>query len=85
MDKSEINNSIIGENIRSVFGDEVSVSRVRSVPGGDINDAYALELTDGTGLFLKCNSASNAAFFDAEITGLKAIAETKTISVPNAS
>ena len=82
MDKSEINNSIMGEKIRSVFGNEVNVCRVRSVPGGDINAAYALELTDGTGLFLKCNSASNAAFFDAEINGLKAIAETKTISVP---
>ncbi len=53
------------------------------IGGGDINENYRLEGTDGTRYFLKLNNAPHAAMFVAEATGLKAIAATGTIRVPH--
>ena len=72
----------IGETIRSLFGEETEVSRMRPVSGGDINEAYAVLLTDGRRLFLKENTRNNAGFFRAERDGLEAIRKTDTLRVP---
>jgi Fructosamine-3-kinase len=67
----------------SLFGDGVRIARTRRIAGGDINKARELELTDGTRLFMKSNTKSNAPFFAAEAVGLEAIARTGTIGTPH--
>ena len=53
----------------------------QSVSGGDINRAYRLTV-NGHCFFMKANRRENYDFFRAEITGLRAIAATETIRVP---
>ncbi len=52
------------------------------VGGGSINDAWRLELADGRTLFLKTHSRPPRDFFAAESEGLKALAATRTIRIP---
>lgn len=64
--------------------DELFHSKIRSavsVPGGDINRALQIDLDSRT-VFAKTNRRENIAFFEAEAEGLKAIAGTNTIRVP---
>ena len=70
--------------VREALGKEVAKGGVRSVSGGDINDAYLVALEDGQRVFLKVNSARNAAFFTAEQAGLEALRKTNAIGVPKA-
>jgi protein-ribulosamine 3-kinase len=55
-----------------------------SVGGGSINEAYRIDGTDGSRYFLKLNDKQHLDMFVAESQGLEAIAETRTIRVPNA-
>ncbi len=71
------------EAITSVFGNNIRVRYARPIAGGDINEAFALTLTDGTGIFMKSNARENLSFFTAEIKGLSAIARTETIQTPH--
>jgi len=59
-----------------------SVARREPVGGGSINDALRLELEDGRTLFLKTHGRPPAGFFEAEAAGLRAMAATSTIRVP---
>ena len=69
--------SYISEKIHS------PIASHRSVSGGDISSTYLLE-TETKKYFLKVNNKSFALqMFHAEHKGLKAIEETKTISVPH--
>lgn len=68
--------------ITGCFGTGVSVARRDYVGGGDINDACCLNQSNGERVFLKSNTASNFAFFEAEAAGLGAIAATRTIGTP---
>jgi protein-ribulosamine 3-kinase len=52
------------------------------VGGGSINEAYHLDGTDGARYFLKLNESRHLPMFAAEATGLKMIAATNTIRVP---
>ncbi len=52
------------------------------VGGGSINEAYRLEGNDGSRHFLKLNDARHLPMFVAEAAGLKAIAATNTVRVP---
>ncbi len=74
--------SSLGEVIRRVCGESVSVIGKRRCSGGDINEAYLLQLSDGQRAFLKENAEENVDFFAAEEEGLKAIASTRAIGVP---
>lgn len=69
--------------IKSIRGDSVVIESDERVRGGDINEAWKLHLSDGSDLFMKTNESKNESFFKAESDGLKAIADTNTISVPN--
>ena len=51
--------------------------------GGDINDAFELELRDGRRLFLKTNRAAPAGMFQAEARGLAWLAEARALHVPD--
>ena len=68
--------------ITGCFGTGVSVARRDYVGGGDINDACCMNLSNGERVFLKSNTASNFAFFEAEAAGLEAVAATRTIGTP---
>ena len=52
-----------------------------SVPGGDINRAFRVDL-EGKAVFVKTNRRKNLSFFEAEAEGLAAIACTNAIRVP---
>ena len=68
--------------IRDLFGNERKIIGAQPVSGGDINEAYALSLDDGTAVFMKSNTASALEGFQAEVAGLQAIENTNAIRVP---
>ena len=68
--------------VQQALGKKIAVGGVRSVAGGDINDAYMVTLVDGQKVFLKVNTLRNAAFFSAEQEGLAGIRKTNAIGVP---
>ena len=70
--------------VREALGKDAAKGGVRSVSGGDINDAYLVALEDGQRVFLKVNTPGNAAFFSAEQAGLEALRKTDAIGVPEA-
>ena len=70
------------EAIRAVFGSRARVESMSGVSGGDINRAYRLTLSDGTGVFMKSNATANLPFFTAEAEGLAAIAAAGAIRTP---
>ncbi len=73
--------SSLDEAVRDLYGNERSVTQRRSVSGGDINEAYALTLDDGTRLFMKYNSPDAFSNLEAEAIGLKEIDATGKIGV----
>ncbi|GAB4522661.1 MAG: fructosamine kinase family protein [Haliangiales bacterium] len=50
--------------------------------GGDINDAYAVELSDGRAVFVKSHRAAEPAMFPCEARGLRWLAEADAIRIP---
>ncbi len=58
-----------------------SIINTRPVSGGCINSAYILQ-GETTSYFIKLNQSQLLAMFEAEFAGLKEIAATKTIRVP---
>ena len=73
----------VSEAVRNIFGESRRVVRRNYVAGGDINEACALTLDDGTTLFMKSNSLSSLENFLAEAAGLLAIRATGAIGVPD--
>ena len=68
--------------IKGSFGEDVKIVTTTASAGGDINRAKKLELSNGKTVFVKYNSAANFDFFKTEVSGLDAIADTKTITTP---
>lgn len=70
--------------LNDALRDALGAGLLRSDPvsGGDINDAFRLELTDGTRVFMKANRSAGPGFFRAEADGLEAIRATGAIRVP---
>ena len=68
--------------VKSHYGDDVSILKNKPVHGGDINEAWRLDLSDGSAAFLKTNSPGNLDFFLAEAAGLEEIGRTGTLSTP---
>ena len=68
--------------VTALFGDDLRVVGKSPVYGGDINQAYQLSLSDGSVVFMKCNTVQNLSFFVAEAKGLAALRGTETIGVP---
>jgi len=69
----------LAEAVRSVCGQQRTISNKTPVFGGDINEAYRLTLDDGTSLFMKSNATNLLPAFEAEEAGLQAIAATGAI------
>ena len=73
---------IIAQHIAQTIGTPFNPLEPRSVGGGCINTG--VRLTDGERtFFVKLNGAALLDMFDAESEGLKAMAETRTIRVPD--
>lgn len=72
----------LNEAITTLFGENLRIVSKRPVHGGDINESYCLSLSDGSAVFMKCNSIKNLSFFEAEAKGLEALRNTETIGVP---
>ena len=68
--------------LRTLLGNSVEIISTRPLHGGDINEAYLLELSDGSSVFMKKHAGHDPEFFQAEADGLDAIRQTNTISVP---
>ena len=68
--------------LRIIYGNEVEITDIRTVSGGDINETYRISLSGGNAVFMKKHAGLGMAFFQAEADGLDAIRQTGTISVP---
>ena len=77
-----INANSLDQAINTLFGDNLRIVSKRPVHGGDINESYCLSLSDGSALFMKCNSIKNLSFFEAEAIGLEALRKSDVIGVP---
>lgn len=53
----------------------VGVERARRVAGGDINEAFRLELADGRAAFFKCRAGAPAGEYELEAAGLAWLGE----------
>jgi len=58
------------------------VKSARRLGGGDINEAWALELADGSRAFVKSRSDATADEYGAEAAGLEWLAEPRGLPVP---
>ncbi|GIU83708.1 MAG: fructosamine kinase [Acidimicrobiales bacterium] len=74
----------IPDRVREALVEETGahVASATAVGGGCINDAYRVELSDGTTLFVKTHPSPPADFFAIEAEGLRWIARTRTVRVP---
>ncbi len=68
--------------LADIFGSGIKITQSRQIAGGDINQAFRLDLNNKTQIFMKANTKENLAFFKAEAAGLAAIAGTKAIGTP---
>lgn len=59
-----------------------AVRDVRSIGGGDINDAWRVETADGRRVFVKTNDDADPEMFLREAEGLAWLAEAKALRVP---
>jgi fructosamine-3-kinase len=59
-----------------------AVKTTRRLAGGDINDAFALELSSGTRVFLKTNASAPASMFPAEAQGLDWLRAAGALRIP---
>ncbi len=71
----------IAEQITQVTGETFQVCDRRSVGGGCINQGYRISDQSRT-YFVKLNQASEITMFEAEALGVKQMAQTQTIRVP---
>ncbi len=60
----------------------IEISSFDYITGGDINQAFKLELVNSAPLFIKLNSAEKLSMFEAEEFALKAIYGTKCLKSP---
>lgn len=73
----------IATAIKAVFGHDAMMVRQNRLSGGDINDAYRINVSTGDKVFVKTNLIKNMEFFLTESNGLRALRATKKIGVPN--
>lgn len=77
----------ISAQISQVTGESFEITQHRSVGGGSINQTYMVSgqvssQTQERAYFVKLNQASQLAMFEAEAIGLKQMAASQTIRVP---
>ncbi len=70
----------VRQAIEASVGARIRASR--PVSGGDINDAFELDLTDGRRVFVKTSARLPARAFEGEALGLAWLAEARAVAVP---
>ncbi len=73
---------IIVQAIEKTTRQSFRLQKVVAVQGGDINQTYQLQGTD-ISYFVKLNKVSLLTMFEAEVSGLHALQQTKTVRIPN--
>jgi fructosamine-3-kinase len=71
------------KNIENSTGKAFSVNQQQGLAGGSINNAVKLTGEDGSQYFVKTNRTGFKAMFEAEASGLKAMADSNSIRVPS--
>ncbi len=71
---------VAGE-LERLLGIKLDANDAKRVGGGSINDAYRVA-TDRGAVFLKLNSADGFDMFDAEVDGLRALRQSRGMTVP---
>jgi fructosamine-3-kinase len=71
-----------GDVARALGFANATALRWTPVSGGDINDAFRVDLSDGRRVFVKTNSRADAAMFAREAEGLAWLAEPAALRVP---
>src|SRR5687767_3401484 len=77
--------STVSEAIQAALahaGRSLEISSTRRLSGGCIHDVVEVTLVSGEKLVAKMNSAANSALFDEEAHGLRALAQSNTVLVP---
>ncbi len=69
------------EALSAALGAEVT--RASRLGGGDINEAFSAELSDGRIVFVKTNASADPAMFPAEARGLEWLAEARALRTPS--
>lgn len=72
---------VIADAIREI-GDETEIMSVRSVSGGEINEAFCVT-TGKRSYFVKINQETAEDFFQLEAKGLELLRSTETVAVPD--
>lgn len=70
----------LAESLRLALG--AAVKATRRLSGGDINDAFELELQSGARVFLKSNQRAPASMFPAEARGLHWLRAARALRIP---
>jgi len=70
-------------HIEQTTGRPFLIKRQQSMVGGSINSAYLLTGKNGQQYFVKTNRSGQLAMFEAEALGLRALASSHTLKVPN--
>ena len=70
----------VSESVGCALGSRVE--RTTRLSGGDINDAFAAELSDGRRVFVKANAHTPRGMFAAEAEGLAWLGEARVVAVP---
>lgn len=66
----------------SIYDSGITVKNSFRMPGGDINKAYGMVLSNGVYVFMKANEKNKIKSFEVEAANLLAIKKTNTIRVP---
>jgi protein-ribulosamine 3-kinase len=77
-----VNLNIIQNILQSAFQKPITVSKLKSLPGGCINNAVRVETGAGT-FFIKWNSIELLNMFESEAKGLEILAKAGVIRVPD--
>ena len=72
--------TVLAEAVGRALG--ASVESMRTLSGGDINEAFRASLSDGRGVFVKTNARALRTMFPAEARGLAWLAEPGVIRIP---
>jgi fructosamine-3-kinase len=72
--------ALLGRAVAQSLGVKVVASR--TLEGGDINEAFAVDLADGQTVFVKTNTSAPRSMFLAESRGLVWLAEAQALRVP---
>lgn len=83
MDFSEALKTFLSQKLNQLYSKPIKIESVKSISGGDINDAYCLFTNEGK-FFIKSNLAKKFPdMFNAEAKGLKLLAKQQVIEIPD--